>query len=251
LPDLCRISFVIALKLFIILKHIVISGGSKGIGLATAKAFAAAGNTITINGRDEIALYKAVEALQTNFPQASIFAKATDMQQKAQVEAFAEFALSKGAVDVLVNNAGHFVPGAIANEADGLLQQMLDANLLSAYHLTRALLPNMMAQRKGHIFNVCSIASLHAYANGGSYSISKFALLGFSKNLREELKPHQIKVTAVCPGATLTASWDGVEVDASQLMEANDIAQMIVAAASLSPQAVVEDLVMRPLRGDL
>jgi short-subunit dehydrogenase len=109
----------------------------------------------------------------------------------------------------------------------------------------------MIASKTGHIFNICSIASLNAYANGGSYSITKFALLGFSKNLREELKPYGIKVTAVSPGATLSASWDGFEIDPKRIIEAADIAKMVFAASQLSPQAVVEDIVMRPQLGDL
>ena len=124
-------------------------------------------------------------------------------------------------------------------------------NVYSAYHLTRAVLPTMIAAKTGHIFNICSIASLNAYANGGSYSITKFALLGFSKNLREELKPHGIKVTAASPGATLSASWDGFEIDPKRIMEAADIAKMVFAVSQLSPQAVVEDIVMRPQLGDL
>ena len=102
-----------------------------------------------------------------------------------------------------------------------------------------------------HIFNICSIASLQAYANGGSYSISKYALLGFSKNLREELKPHQIKVTAVLPGAAYTDSWIGSGVDEKRIMEANDVATMVYAAAQLSPQACVEEILLRPQLGDL
>ncbi|MFX4967359.1 SDR family oxidoreductase, partial [Acinetobacter baumannii] len=85
------------------------------------------------------------------------------------------------------------------------------------------ILPAMLAAKSGHIFNICSIASLQAYANGGSYSISKFALYGFSKNLREELKPKGIKVTAVMPGATMSSSWDGFEIDPKRIMETNDI----------------------------
>src|SRR5699024_12021878 len=91
-------------------------------------------------------------------------------------------------------------------------------NLHSAYHITRALLPKMKSLKTGHIINICSTASLSAYANGGSYSISKHALLGFSKNLREELKPFNIKVTAVCPGPTLTDSWAGFNVPEEFLM---------------------------------
>jgi short-subunit dehydrogenase len=109
----------------------------------------------------------------------------------------------------------------------------------------------MMKRKQGHIFNMCSIASLQAYANGGAYSISKFALLGFSKNLREEMKPHGIKVTAVLPGATMTASWAGSNIDPNRIMEVNDIAEMVYTSSKLSPMAVVEDIILRPQLGDL
>ena len=85
----------------------------------------------------------------------------------------------------------------------------------------------------------------------GVVLVREFALLGFTKNLREEMKPFKIKVTAVCPGATLTASWDGVEVDAARIMDDNDIAKMVYAASQLSAKAVVEDIIIRPQLGDL
>lgn len=154
-------------------------------------------------------------------------------------------------VDVLVNNAGFFEPGSVHDEPEGTLERMLDINLHSAYHLTRRLVPGMKARRSGHIFNICSVAALQAYPNGGAYSISKWALLGFSRNLREEMKPHGVKVTAVHPGATLTASWDGFDIDPARIMESEDVAAMIVTAASLSPQACVEDILLRPQLGDL
>jgi short-subunit dehydrogenase len=90
-----------------------------------------------------------------------------------------------------------------------------------------------------------------AYPNGGAYSISKYALLGFTRNLRNELKPHGIKVTAVIPGAAYTDSWKGSGVPEERIMEAEDIARMVYHATQLSPQAVVEDIVMRPQLGDL
>ena len=232
--------------------NIIITGASKGIGKAIAEIFAAANHTLFICSRNEIDLYKAVEYLQTNYPNATIHAKPTDMADKQALISFAQWVLNKNIpIDVLVNNAGQFIPGSIFNEDEGILEQMISANLYSAYHLTRQLLPAMMAQKSGHIFNICSIASLNAYANGGSYSISKFALLGFSKNLREEMKPHGIKVTAVMPGATLSASWDGFNIDPKRIMEVQDVAKMIYTASQLSPQAVIEDIIMRPQLGDL
>ena len=238
-------------------KNVVITGGSKGIGLATAHTFARQGATLFLCARNEITLYNTVAGLQTRFPSAIIKAKPADLSRKNEVLEFGSWILEEvgkhgnGSIDILVNNAGNFTPGSVYNEEDGLLETMVASNLYSAYYLTRQLVPRMIESGKGHIFNMCSIASLNAYANGGSYSISKFALLGFSKNLREELKPLGIKVTAVVPGAVMTDSWEGFDNSSKRIMEANDIAEMIVAAASLSDQAVVEDIIIRPLLGDL
>ena len=98
---------------------------------------------------------------------------------------------------------------------------------------------------------MCSIASLKAYNNGGAYSISKFALYGFNQNLREEMKPYGIKVTAVLPGAVLTDSWEGFDNSSKRIMEASDIAQLVYAASQLSIQACVEEILVRPQLGDL
>ncbi len=232
--------------------NIVITGASKGFGRAIAEIFAANGHNLFICARNEIALYKAMEELLTRYPNVKIKAKARDISKKEEAEDFGQWLLANAYhIDVLVNNAGRFIPGSIHNEAPGALEEMMQTNVYSAYHLTRVLLPSMMQRKSGHIFNLCSIASLNAYPNGGAYSISKFALHGFSKNLREELKPHGIKVTGIFPGAAYTDSWSGSGIDPKRIMEANDIAAMIYAASQLSAQACVEDIIMRPQLGDL
>lgn len=230
---------------------IIITGASKGIGRAIAEKFAAANATLLLCSRGEKSLYDTVQDLQTQYPNALVKGRPTDMAVREEIKAFAEWCLQQGTPDILVNNAGQFIPGTIHEEEEGLLEQMINTNLYSAYHLTRDILPAMLAAKAGHIFNICSIASLQAYANGGSYSISKFALLGFSKNLREELKPKGIKVTAVMPGATMSNSWSGSNIDPKRIMEAKDIASMVYTATHLSPMAVVEDIVLRPQLGDL
>jgi short-subunit dehydrogenase len=230
--------------------HIVITGASKGLGKAFAHQFAN-GNTLLLCARNEEELKKTTEDLKKKFPSGNIHYTVADLSKKPNVLAFADWCNSFGAVDILINNAGQFIPGSVYNEEDGVLETMLETNLYSAYFLTRALLPKMMERKSGHIFNICSIASLQAYSNGGSYSISKFALLGFSKNLREELKPFHIKVTAVMPGATFTDSWKGSGVDENRMMQADDIAAMLQAASTLSWQACVEEIVIRPQLGDL
>ena len=229
----------------------IITGASKGLGRAIALQFAAAGYTLIVCARGAKALYDFVEEVQLEYPETTIKALPVDMSIKEEVTAFAEWSLQFGTPAILVNNAGMFLPGSINNEEAGTLEAMINTNLYSAYHLTRALLPSMVANKSGHIFNICSIASLQAYSNGGSYSISKFALLGFSKNLREELKPLGIKVTAVLPGAAYTDSWSGSGVDPKRIMEADDVAKMVFAASQLSSQAVVEDIILRPQLGDL
>lgn len=232
--------------------NVVITGASKGIGKAIAKAFAAEGANLFICARNEVQLYNTMADLQTQHPTISVKAKAYDLSIKEEANSFGQWIMDNGATTaILVNNAGQFLPGSVHNEPDGLLEQMIQANLYSAYYLSRKLLPAMMAAKKGHVFNICSIASLNAYNNGGAYSISKAALMGFSKNLREEMKPFQIKVTAVYPGAVLTDSWGDYDNSSNRIMEATDIATMIVAAAKLSPGAVVEDIILRPQLGDL
>jgi hypothetical protein len=109
----------------------------------------------------------------------------------------------------------------------------------------------MKANRKGHVFNMCSIASIKAYPNGSSYAISKFALLGFSKVLREELKEYGVRVTAVLPGATRTASWDGVDLPEDRFMRAEDVAETVFSAYSISERSVVEEIIIRPQLGDI
>lgn len=230
---------------------IVISGASKGIGKSIADLFAANGHDLFLCSRGAAGLYKTVEELMTKYPSVTIKAKPFDLSKKEEAIAFGYWCLSFGVPDILINNAGFFEPGSVHNEGDAVLESQLAVNLFSAYHLTRTVLPAMMEQKAGHIFNMCSIASLNAYANGGAYSISKFALHGFSKNLREEMKPYGIKVTAIFPGAVMSDSWGDFDNSSKRIMEATDIASMVYAAAQLSAQACVEDIIIRPQLGDL
>ena len=231
---------------------IVVTGGSKGIGRAIIQKFVAEGfDAVTCSRHDkDLGILKA--ELENMHPGSSVFIKKADVSVKAEAVAFARYVLSLNRpVAVLVNNAGFFVPGDISTEPDGNLESMIGANLYSAYHTTRGLVSAMKESGAGHIFNMCSIASFQAYENGGSYAISKFALLGFSKCLREELKEHSIRVTAVMPGATWTRSWDGVGLPEERFIPVEDIATTIYSAWLLSSRSVVEEIVIRPMEGDI
>ena len=234
--------------------NIVITGASKGIGKAIAEKFAddKQGHSFFLCSRNNETLQLTGKELQGRFPRTNIYTRPCDMGIKAEVKKFGEWVLQQeDKIDILVNNAGPFIPGNVHDEEEGVLEKMIAAHLYGPYHLTRMLLPGMIKQKSGHIFNICSIASLQAYPNGGAYSISKFALDGFSKNLRDEMKPYGIKVTTVYPGAVYTGSWNGSGIDPERIMKADDIAKIIYAATQLSPQACVEDIIIRPQLGDL
>lgn len=230
---------------------VVITGASRGIGKSLAMHFAARGHQLLLAARHQDKLDQTIHALQQQFPTCLIHGKAADLSVPEQAQAFGRWCLSFAEPDILINNAGQFLPGSLADEPADQLEQQLRVNLGSAYHVTRTLLPSMVQRGTGHIFTICSIASLQPYAQGGSYSISKYALHGFTKNLREELKPTGVKVTGVYPGAVLTDSWGDFDNSTGRIMEVEDVAKMVVQATELSPQACVEDIVLRPRLGDL
>jgi len=234
--------------------NIVITGASKGIGKAIAEKFAddKQGHTFYLCSRSNDALKTLEKELQERFPQNKFLTKAADLSFTDDTKQFAQWILQQtDKIDILVNNAGIFMPGNVHDEEDGLLEKVMQVNLFAPYHLTRLLLPAMITHKSGHIFNIASIAALQAYPGGGSYGISKFALDGFSKNLRHEMKEYGIKVTSVYPGATYTDSWKSSGIPEERFMKAEDIAHMIYAASQLSPQACVEEIVIRPQLGDI
>jgi len=233
-------------------KLIVVTGGTKGIGRAIADRFAQADFDVAVCARKADELEKLKKDFKQKYPLVTVYPQPADMADRKQVETFVSFVRNIGQpVDVLVNNAGYFVPGSIATEKEGALEDMMNANLFSAYHMTRGIVDKMISNKSGHIFNMCSIASIKAYSNGGSYAITKFALLGFSKCLREELKTSGIRVTAILPGATRTGSWDGVDLPDERFMSAEDVAETVFAAWSLSQRSVVEEILIRPQLGDI
>jgi short-subunit dehydrogenase len=230
---------------------IVVTGGSKGIGRAIVEKFAAAGHTVATCGRNMETLKQLKSSIESQYG-TKLFVQTADLSVKEDTATFIDFVKRIGEpVDVLVNNTGVFLPGELHNEADGLLETMIDTNLYSAYRVTRGLISGMMERKSGHIFNICSIASITAYANGGSYAISKHALYGFSKCLRQEMKVHGVRVTSVMPGPTYTDSWAGVDLPQERFSTSEDVADLVFATWQLSGRSVVEDLVIRPQLGDL
>jgi short-subunit dehydrogenase len=232
--------------------NIIITGATKGIGKAIATALAKEGHNLSLCARNQNDLLDFKAALEIINPNIKIHIHSADLSIQSGVQNFALSTLATfSKIDVLVNNAGVYLGGSLLSEEEGQLDKMINSNLMSAYHLTRIIAPEMVKNKKGLIINMCSIASVNAYANGGAYSISKFALYGFSKNLREELKDKNVKVMSILPGPTWSNSWAGVELPHNRIMEAEDIAKIVVTALHLSDTAVIEDIILRPQLGDL
>lgn len=233
-------------------KLVVVTGGTKGIGRSIVSKFISNGFDVITCSRSEKDLQLLKQQMDDTKNGGVLDVVQADLSDRKQIDNFINFLSDKKKpVDVLVNNVGYFVPGDICTEPDGNLEKMIQANLYSAYHITRSIVPAMKEKKAGHIFNICSIASFMAYPNGGSYAIAKFALLGFSKCLRAELKEQGIRVTAVMPGATYTDSWKGSPHEENRFMPTEDVAEMVFASYSLSPRSVVEDIVIRPQLGDI
>ncbi|WP_266205841.1 SDR family oxidoreductase [Pontibacter kalidii] len=233
-------------------RYILVTGGTKGIGRAIIEQFAKEGFHIITCSRNEKELQKLKLEIEQNYTFSKVFYHEADLSDRDAMKRFIKYVQGLNVqVDVLVNNSGLFIPGKITEEDDEALPFMINTNLYSAYYITKAFVQDMISRRAGHIFNMCSTASIMAYTNGGAYSISKFAMYGMSKVLREELKEHNVRVTSILPGATLTASWEGVDLPPERFVKPEDVAMAVWGAYTLSENSVVEELLIRPQLGDL
>ncbi len=225
----------------------VITGISRGIGLAIAEKFHAEGFEILGCARNP----ERLKSLKNKYPAWKLLR--SDFGKPEDVETFAEFVL-KNASDtlaVLINNVGIFTPGGLLTEEKNALEKLMQVNFFSAYNLTKKLLPVFTEKRKGSIVNIGSIAGLQPYPSSSSYCVTKFAMTGFTKVLREELKPYGVRVIGIYPGAVYTDSWKGSGLPPERFMMPEDIAEAVFLSCSLPQRTVIEDIVLRPLEGDI
>lgn len=224
----------------------VITGATKGIGKAIALKLAEKGYNLAICARTKTGLIALKEEL--GHYGVEIYTMVADCSIKEDVLAFGNFAhTSLAKIDVLVNNAGTFLPGNLLDEADETFELQQRVNINSAYYLSKYIGKIMRRQTKGHIFNICSVASMTVVENAGSYSVTKAAMLSLNNVLRAELAPYNVKVTAILPGSTLTASWDGTSLPPTQFVQPEDVANSLCAILDLSAGANVDELIIKPL----
>lgn len=232
------------------MKNAIITGATRGMGRAIAIAFAKEGLNVAICSRKQADVDAFAEELQQINPVIKVVGLQADISVKEQVLAFAGHAEQElGFINVIVNNAGMYESSSILDDDEQAFERLMNTNLMPAYQLYRYFGKTLMSAGKGHIFNICSSASVHPVIEAGTYSVTKFALLGLNHVMRLELQQYGVKVTAVIPGSTLTSSWDGVAVDSAKFIMPDDIASAILNAYRMSAGANVDTITIKPVFG--
>ena len=235
---------------------IVITGASQGIGRAIAERFAqeCAGTEdparLALLARSAGKLNTVAEACRAAGAEAS--ASRCDVTDDAAVFEAAEAVRERwGVPDVVVSNAGLFEPGPLAETTPAQFRRQVSVNLTSAFVVTKAFLEGMTKRGSGHLFYVASIAARTAYAGGAAYGAAKAGLVNLAGVVRAETKETGVRVTTLLPGATRTPSWEGTDLPDKRFMPPADVAETLLGAWRLSRRSVVEEIVLRPQKGDI
>ena len=219
-------------------RHVIVTGGGRGIGAAIASELARLGARLTLLGRETSALERQVQSLRSAHG-GDVAAFACDVgSEKSVAEAFRHAHAAGGAAYALVNNAGQAESALFTETTVALWQRMLDVNLTGAYLCTQQVLPEMIAARDGRVINIASTAGLKGYARMAAYCASKHGLVGLTRALAQETAKHGVTVNAVCPGYT----------DTNMAQQAVD---NLVAARGVTPDEALKMLTRLNPRGVL
>jgi len=234
------------------MKNAIITASTKGMGRAIAITFAKIGVNLAICSRNNDDLLAFKKELLVINPTIKVFISVTDCSIKQQLLNFAAGAEEElGFISIIINSVGMYTYSSILDDGDETFEKEVNTNLAPAYWLYRYFGKSMIAAHEGHIFTICSVASLNPIAEAGSYSVTKYGLLGLSKVMRLEMQPHGVKVTAIIPGSTLTDSWKGMEVDKDKMVLPEDIASAIINIYKMSAGANVDEIIIRPTYGQV
>ncbi|MDD5363629.1 MAG: SDR family NAD(P)-dependent oxidoreductase [Ignavibacteria bacterium] len=226
-------------------KVAIITGASRGIGLAIASELVSLGYSLGITARTLADIEKAASDLQKQFPNVKVITAAIDVTDAESTSDFVSSVCAElGNVSVLVNNAGDYRAGTSSMPSEEI-QKMMDINFHAATRFIQAALPYMKKSVNGYIFNVASICGVEAFSDVGGYNASKFALVGYSSALSQELAPLGIKVTALCPGWVNTRQAVTAPLKPEEMIQPNDIALTVRYLLSLGPTASVREVVIR------
>jgi NAD(P)-dependent dehydrogenase (short-subunit alcohol dehydrogenase family) len=228
-------------------KVAIVTGGSKGIGLAIARALVAEGTHVSITGRTESSLAQARSILEGAGP-GKVEAQQADVRRYADMERVVAITVARfGGLDVLVNNAGI---GRFVNVADmspDEWTEVIETNLTGAFNACHAALPKLRERGGGFILNISSLAGTNAFAGGGAYCASKSGLNAFSEALMQEVRYDNIRVSYVMPGSVATGFSDGNEArGADWKIAPDDVAEVVMNLLHQPPRSLASRVELRP-----
>jgi 3-oxoacyl-[acyl-carrier protein] reductase len=226
-------------------KVALITGASRGIGWAVARRLGSMGACVSLCARDAKALEAAATALRRE--NVEVAAIPADVRRAEEIAALvAETRRTFGEIDILVNNAGigRFGPAHEISEADW--DNILDTNLKAVFLASRAVAPDMIRRRTGHIVNIASLAGKNAFAGGGVYCASKWGLLGLTYCMAEDLRAYGIRVSAICPGSVATEFSPHAGKEESKMLQPDDVAHAVAMVLTEAPQSFISEVLLRP-----
>jgi NADP-dependent 3-hydroxy acid dehydrogenase YdfG len=226
----------------------IVTGASRGIGAAIATRLDAMGYRVALVARS----IGPLEELAASLSNAQAFPG--DVTSEADVQRVVQSVLATwGRIDVLINNAGIAIVRSVQKSTVADFAAIMNTNVLSAFLMTRAVLPPMTTQGKGHILNMASIAAKRTFPEWSLYCASKFALVGFSQALAQEVRPLGIQVTDLYPGATDSPLWNDLNIPALRdvMLQPEDVAEMVAYTLSQSKRARIAEITLEPAGGDL
>jgi 3-oxoacyl-[acyl-carrier protein] reductase len=223
----------------------LVTGASRGIGLAIAHRLGELGARLSLCARDSARLEAAAAALRNEGFEA--LAMVADVTHANEIQSLVDRTHRElGPIEILINNAGigRFGPAHQMSEADW--DAVLDTNLKSVFLVTRAVAPGMIERKRGHIVNISSLAGKNAFANGGIYCASKWGLMGLTACMAEDLRAHNIRVSAICPGSVATDFSPHTGRDTSKLLQPDDVAHAVATLVTQAPQSFISEIDLRP-----
>lgn len=223
-------------------KTALITGGSRGLGKATALALAAEGVNCIITGRDEAALQQTVNEIEA-FGVKAMYSVFDISDLEAVKKGVAPIEGEFGAVDILINNAGVAAFGSFMEMDPEKWEEILKVNVLGMYYVTRQILPGMIARNVGDIINVSSTAGIRGNAGTSAYSASKFAVIGLSESLMMEVRKHNIRVSTLLPStiaSEMSLSLNITDGNPETVLQPEDFAELIVAQLKFNRRAMLK-----------
>jgi 3-oxoacyl-[acyl-carrier protein] reductase len=228
-------------------KVALVTGASRGIGLAIARRLGERGARLSLCARKPDVLAAAVSSLQKLAME--VFSLTADITQSADVTRLVDATRKAlGPVDILVNNAGvgHFGPFHELSESNWDIT--LDTNLKGVFLMSRAVAPEMIQRRTGQIINISSLSGKNAYKGGGIYCASKYGLMGLTACMAEDLREYGVRVSAICPGSVATEFSLHVGKDTSKMLQPEDVAHAVASLVTQGPTSFLSEILLRPLQ---